>query len=101
MVYPDTWVGASDLLTKGLGIRNCTVADLCPYDIVYNSYKRAVEKTSTKVRLWLQAYQGHGDFGVPQYRLQRKAANDAGSYGWMFWSGTGTYDIKTFDPPAK
>jgi hypothetical protein len=101
MVYPDTWVGASDLLTSGLGIRNCTVADLCPYDIVYNSYKRATEKTSAKVRLWLQAYQGHGDFGVPQYRLQRKAANDAGSIGWMFWSGTGTYDIKTFDPPAK
>ncbi len=101
MVYPDTWVGASDLLTKGLGIRNCAVADLCPYDVVYNSYKRAVEKTSAKVRLWLQAYPGHGDFGVPQYRMQRKAANDAGSYGWMFWSGTGTYDIKTFDPPAQ
>ena len=99
MVYPDTWVEASDLLSKGLGIRNCTVADLCPYDIVYNSYKRAIEKTSTKVRLWLQAYQGHGDYGVTQYRLQKKAANDTGSYGWMFWSGTGTYDLKTFDPP--
>jgi hypothetical protein len=101
MVYPDTWVEASDLLSKGLGIRDCAVADLCPYEIVYNSYKRATEKTSTKVRLWLQAYQGHGDYGLSQYRLQRKAANDAGSYGWMFWSGTGTYDIKTFDPPSK
>ena len=101
MVYPDTWVEASDLLSKGLGIRNCTVADLCPYDIVYNSYKRAIEKTSTKVRLWLQAYQGHGDYGVTQYRLQKKAANDTGSYGWMFWSGTGTYDLKTFDPPPQ
>ncbi|HEX7588907.1 MAG TPA: putative glycoside hydrolase, partial [Anaerolineae bacterium] len=98
MVYPDTWVEASDLLSRGLGIRNCTVADLCPYDIVYNSYKRAIEKTSTKVRLWLQAYQGHGDYGVTQFRLQKKAANDTGSYGWMFWSGTGTYDPKTFDP---
>ena len=101
MVYPDTWVEASDLLSKGLGIRNCTQADLCPYDIVYNSYKRAIEKTTTKVRLWLQAYQGHGDFGVAQYRVQKKAANDTGSYGWMFWSGTGTYDLKTFDPPPQ
>jgi hypothetical protein len=101
MVYPDTWVEASDLLSKGLGIRNCTEADLCPYDIVYNSYKRAIEKTSTKVRLWLQAYQGHGNYGVAQYRLQKKAANDTGSYGWMFWSGTGTYDLKIFDPPPQ
>ncbi len=101
MVYPDTWADASDLIANGLGIHDCSEAVRCPYEIVYNSYKHAVEKTSTKVRLWLQAYPGRGDFGVAQYRLQRQAAIDAGSYGWMFWSGTGTYDIKTFDPPAK
>ncbi len=101
MVYPDTWVEAADLITKGLGIRNCTEAVRCPYEVVYNSFKRATEKTSTKVRLWLQAWPGRLDYGVKEFRLQRKAAIDAGSVGWMFWSPTGTYDVKTFDPPAQ
>ena len=100
MVYPDTWVEASNLLTRGLQIKDCTEAVKCPYDVVYNSYKRAIEKTSTKVRLWLQAYSGRGNFGVAQYRLQKKAATDVGSSGWMFWSGTGVYDPKMFDPPS-
>ena len=99
MVYPDTWVEASSLLTRGLQIKDCTEAVKCPYDVVYNSYMRATEKTSTKVRLWLQAYSGRGGFGVTQYRLQKKAATDVGSSGWMFWSGTGVYDPKMFDLP--
>lgn len=97
MVYPDTWVEARDLLTRGLQIKNCVEANLCPYDVIYNSYKRAAEKTSTKIRLWLQAYAGRGDFGIAQYRVQKKAATDAGSYGWMFWNGQGIYDPKMFD----
>jgi hypothetical protein len=97
MVYPDTWVEATDLLTKGLGLTNCTEAVRCPYDVVYNSYKHATEKTSTKIRLWLQAYAGRGDFGLAQYKIQKKAATDAGSYGWMFWNGQGIYDPKLFD----
>jgi hypothetical protein len=101
MVYPDVWVGASYLVSKGLGILDCTEALLCPYEVIYNSYKRAAEKTTTKVRLWLQAYAGPADYGVKEFRLQRKAAIDAGSVGWMFWNNTGTYDVKTFDPPSK
>lgn len=97
MVYPDTWVEAADLLTKGLGISNCTEAVRCPYDVIYNSFKRATEKTSAKVRLWLQAYSGRGNFGIAEYRIQKKAATDAGSYGWMFWNGQGVYDPKMFD----
>ncbi len=98
MVYPDTWVDAADLLVKGLGIKNCTVAVRCPYDVIYNSYQHAAEKSQgAKVRLWLQAYEGRGNFGLPEYRLQKKAATDAGSVGWMFWSGSGTYDPQLFD----
>jgi len=74
MVYPDTWNEASDLIARGLGVKNCTVAVNCPYDIIFNSYKRAAEKTPTKVRLWLQAYSGRGDFGVKEYRIQKTAA---------------------------
>lgn len=98
MVYPDTWVNAQDLLLNGLGIPNCTEAVRCPYEVIFNSYKRAAEKTTTKVRPWLQAYMGRGDFGIEQYRIQKKAATDVGSAGWMFWNGTGSYDSKLFEP---
>jgi hypothetical protein len=98
MVYPDTWVRAEDLLTRGLQIANCTEAIRCPYEVIFNSYKRATEKTTTRVRPWLQAYSGRGDFGLAQYRLQKKAASDAGSAGWLFWNGTGQYDPKLFEP---
>ena len=98
MVYPDTWVNAATLLTRGLQIKNCTEATQCPYEVVAHSYQRATEKTSTKVRLWIQAYPGRSNFGVTQYRLQKKAATDVGSGGWMFWSASGTYDPKIFDP---
>lgn len=101
MVYPDTWATSPDLVSSGLGIANCPNADGCPYDIIYNSYKHAAEKTSAKIRLWLQAYPGRSDFGVTQFRLQKKAADDSGSYGWMFWNPTGTYDSKTFDPATQ
>lgn len=101
MVYPDVWAEASFLLSNGLGIPNCTEAVRCPYEVIYNSYKRAAEKTPTKIRLWLQAYPGRGDFGVAQYRLQKNAANDAGSLGWMFWNGFGNYDPKMFGPPEQ
>lgn len=97
MVYPDTWVNAAVLLTRGLQIKNCTEATQCPYEVVAHSYQRAIEKTSTKVRLWIQAYSGRGNFGVTQYRLQKQAAMDVKSWGWMFWSASGTYDPKIFD----
>lgn len=96
MVYPAVWSEGSYLLSNGLGIANCTEAVKCPYDVIYNSYKRATERTSTKVRLWLQAYAGKGNFGVPEYRLQKKAAEDAGSQGWMFWNASGQYDPAIF-----
>jgi hypothetical protein len=98
MVYPDTWVNSAVLLARGLQIKDCAEATQCPYDVVFHSYKRAIEKTSAKVRLWLQAYSGRGNFGVTQFRLQKKAATEAASAGWMFWSGTGFYDPKIFDP---
>jgi hypothetical protein len=97
MVYPDTWVRAEDLLSHGLGIPNCIEAVLCPYEVIFNSTKRAMEKTNARVRPWLQAYSGRGDYGITQYKIQKKAANEAGSHGWIFWNGTGNYDIKMFD----
>jgi hypothetical protein len=99
MVYPAVWADASILLSKGLGVQNCAVAVRCPYDVIYYSYKRAAEKTTAKVRLWLQAYAGPGNYGVAEYRQQKKAAEDAGSQGWLFWNALGNYDPKMFGPP--
>ncbi|MBI3913194.1 MAG: carboxypeptidase-like regulatory domain-containing protein [Chloroflexi bacterium] len=101
MVYPDTWTDASYLVTNGLGVRNCREAVECPYDIIYNSFKRAAEKTNTRVRLWLQAYPGRGDYGIAQYKTQKKAAQDAGSAGWMFWNAQGNYDVRMFGAPGQ
>ncbi len=101
MVYPDTWTDAAYLMTHGLGIRNCRDAVQCPYDIIFNSYKRAAEKTNTRVRLWLQAYAGRGDYGIAQYKTQKKAAQDAGSVGWLFWNGQGNYDVRMFAAPGQ
>ena len=97
MVYPDVWAASSDLLSRGLGIGNCAIAVRCPYDVIYNSYKRSAEKTSAKVRLWLQAYPGRGNFGIEQYKIQKKAAEEAGGTGWMFWNAAGSYDARMFD----
>ena len=98
MVYPDVWAGAAYLLSNGLKISNCAEAVRCPYDVIFNSYKRSAEKTSAKVRLWLQAYAGRGNYGIAQYKLQKQAAEEAGSVGWMFWSGVGNYDARMFNP---
>ena len=56
---------------------------------------------NSKVRLWLQAYPGRGDYGIAQYKLQRKAAQDAGSWGWMFWNPHGNYDVRMFAAPGE
>lgn len=98
MVYPDTWGDSSDLL-RSLGIAKCSEGNKCPYEVIYNSYKRSVEKTNTKVRLWLQAYSGTGNFGLAEYKTQRKAAQDAGSIGWLFWNPQGIYSAQIFGPP--
>jgi len=98
MVYPDTWGDSPDLL-RSLGVTKCNEGNKCPYDVIFNSYKRSAEKTNTKVRLWLQAYTGTGNFGLAEYKTQRKAAQDAGSAGWLFWNPQGIYNAQIFGPP--
>lgn len=98
MVYPDTWGTSYDLL-RSLGISKCEDGNRCPYDVILNSYKRSVEKTSTKVRLWLQGYSGTGNFGLAEYKTQRKAVQDAGGASWLFWNPQGNYSAQIFGPP--
>ncbi|MBM4430766.1 MAG: hypothetical protein FJ026_10540, partial [Chloroflexi bacterium] len=46
-----------------------------------------------RVRPWLQHYSWSGvTYGVEEINLQKKAADDAGTFGWLFWHAGGKYD---------
>jgi len=65
-----------------------------PYEVVYRSCVELAERTETRIRPWLQHYR----YSVEEMRLQRQAADDAGTRGWMFWNAAGKYDEQVFDP---
>ena len=88
MVYPSTFAH------NNLGYQN---PSLYPYEVIYRSVKSAAERVSTPVRPWLQAYSSRDvAYGTPQFLAQKRAANDAGSAGWVFWNSSGTYDASVF-----
>ena len=85
MLYPATFVEGN------LGYDDPTEY---PYEIVYRSCSELAERTVTRIRPWLQHYR----YSVEEMRLQRQAADDAGTRGWMFWNAAGKYDEQVFDP---
>jgi len=85
MLYPATFVEGN------LGYDDPTEY---PYEIVYRSCVELAERTETRIRPWLQHYR----YSVKEMRLQRQAADDAGTRGWMFWNAAGKYDEQVFDP---
>jgi hypothetical protein len=75
-----------------------------PYEIVHLSLKRAQERTNMSARHfrpWLQAFRDYafhgGDFSAERMRTQAKAADDAGSSGYMFWNPRNVYAQAEFD----
>jgi hypothetical protein len=48
----------------------------------------------TQVRPWLQGYW----YNLDEMRLQKQAAEDAGSSGWAWWNAAGIYDRAVFEP---
>lgn len=91
MVYPSTF--SSD----NLGYKNPPAH---PYEIIYRSVKNAATRVTTPIRPWLQAYSiSNARYGLAEYLLQKKGANDAGSAGWTFWNAGGTYDPSLFASP--
>jgi hypothetical protein len=69
-----------------------------PYRIVYASLEKAKERTGFSgivFRPWLQAFADyafdHRAFGEVQLRQQIKAAEDAGSQGWLLWDPRNRY----------
>jgi hypothetical protein len=89
MLYPSTFVSGN------LGYEDPMRH---PYEIVYRSCVELSKRTKTRVRPWLQHYSWKGvAYGTEELRLEKQAADDAGTYGWMFWHAGGRYDANVFD----
>ena len=92
MLYPTTF-------TRGnLGYE---VPGNHPYDVVYRSTMKHHDRTETLVRPWIQAYSiGSFVYGPVELLLQIRAAEEAGSSGWLFWHAATRYDAEVFLPDA-
>jgi hypothetical protein len=90
MLYPATFVSGN------LGYEDPL---LHPYEVVYRSCVKLAQRTQTPVRPWLQHYSSNDvPYGVEEMRLQKQAATDAETHGWMFWHAAGRYDEHSFEP---
>ena len=88
MVYPSTF---------GEGSINIENPALHPYEVVYGSCQEGIERTSTKIRPWLQHYSLYGViYDTDEMLAQKKAAEDAGTCGWLFWNAGAKYDEDVF-----
>jgi len=78
-----------------------------PYEIVYQSLKKAQQRTGAsplRFRPWIQAFRDYafhgGNFGLDRMRIQIKAADDFGASGWMFWNPRNIYPKGNFTGDA-
>ena len=87
MIYPSTFIPGN------LGYSDPSAY---PYQVIYRSQLAAMERVAapTKVRPWLQAYW----YSSYEMLLQKQAANDANSAGWLWWNAGGVYDESVFTP---
>jgi len=102
MLYPATFISGNLGYDEPL---------LHPYDVVYRSCVKLTERieasvppsrTRPQVRPWLQHYSTNGvTYGVEEMGLQKQAASDAQTYGWMFWHAAGKYDAQSFEPAKE
>ena len=90
MIYPSTFIPGN------LGLADPS-AD--PYTVIYRSQMAAMARVKplTLVRPWLQGYW----YSSTEMLLQKQAANDAGSAGWMWWNSAGVYDASVFESAAS
>ncbi len=90
MVYPSTFAPGA------LGHENPA---LYPYEIVYRSTLKARERSRVLVRPWLQHYSLYGvTYTLEEFIAQRRGAEEAGAWGWMWWNAGGLYDETLFAP---
>ncbi|MBI2941215.1 MAG: carboxypeptidase regulatory-like domain-containing protein [Chloroflexi bacterium] len=77
-----------------------------PYEIVYESLKRASERlkaagSAAQLRPWLQYYNDYTldiPYGDREVRVQKQATSDNDITGWMLWDPSNTYRKGGFDP---
>lgn len=92
MLYPTTFNRAA---LQPIGITDAWTA---PYETVYYSMLKITQRTDTLVRPWLQHYALGVPYDRDDYLRQRKAAEDAGSHGWLFWNSAARYDTDVLGP---
>lgn len=75
-----------------------------PYEVIHLSLKHAKERTKAapmRFRPWLQAFRDYAFGGKPfneaEMKIQVKAAEDFGSWGWLFWNPRNVYPRKFLD----
>lgn len=101
MIYPQVWWPGT--------FPGCEEPVLCPYKVIRDSTERVREIVSlpTRIRPWLQGYPNNYrtegpargyDYDLPEYWIQRQAAEDANAEGWLFWSGGGRFPDEIFGP---
>jgi hypothetical protein len=76
-----------------------------PYEIVFETVRRARERTAgtrVQVRPWIQNFRDyafdHRPFEAAEVQAQMRAALDAGATGWMLWNPQNRYTIEALDP---
>lgn len=87
MIYPSTFAAGN------LGMNDPSAY---PYEVISRSTTSAIERVppTARVRPWLQGYW----YDTTEMWLQKQAANEAGSSGWLWWNAAGVYDEAVFDP---
>ncbi|MDA8217249.1 MAG: carboxypeptidase regulatory-like domain-containing protein, partial [Dehalococcoidales bacterium] len=100
MVYPSTY-------SDGLPMEpNYMDAPAYPYEIVYYSIERAVERlgdSPTKIRPWLQYFDDYPwasgrEYNAPQIEAQKQASVEAGGYGFLLWDPTNRFSRGGLEP---
>lgn len=72
------------------------------YGIIKQSLEHSenrLEGIYTEVRPWLQSFADYAwgvPYGLPQFLEQRRAAEEIGTSGWLYWNAAGQYDERTF-----
>lgn len=79
-----------------------------PEEIVHRSLQRALQRTKVggvRFRPWLQAFRDyafdHREFDADEIRAQIKAADAAGTDGWMLWNARNQYTEAGLTPSPE
>jgi hypothetical protein len=76
-----------------------------PYEIVFETVRRARERTAgtpVQVRPWIQNFRDYAfdrrPFEATEVQAQMRAALDAGATGWMLWNPQNRYTVEALEP---